>query len=257
VTASTFAGAVGVDFKVGSGTTIGASVGGGGTYWNLSNGLGKANSDAFQAGVYGVTKQGAAYLGAAFAYTNHWISTDRNVIFSSDNLKSKFDAHTFGARVEGGWAFTPSTGATFTPYAAWTGQWLHTPSYGETDTTGGGFGLNFAAHDTSTNRVESGIRLSYAPAGEEGGTIALRAKLAYAHDWYQDPALTASFQALSLSPGSNFLVTGARPGADLFLMSAGPEVRYANGITVAGKIEGEFAKASQSYLGKAYVRYSW
>ena len=56
----------------------------------LSQGLGGGRSDAFQAGVYGATKSGPAYLAAAFAFANHWMSTDRLAVF--DHLTADFGA---------------------------------------------------------------------------------------------------------------------------------------------------------------------
>ena len=56
---------------------VGFALAGGGTNWSLSQGLGGGKSDAFQAGVYGATQSGPAYLAAAFAFANHWMSTDR------------------------------------------------------------------------------------------------------------------------------------------------------------------------------------
>src|SRR3954463_10052919 len=48
--------------------TVGFALAGGGTGWGLANGLGSGRSDAFQAGVYGTTRAGNAYLSAALAY---------------------------------------------------------------------------------------------------------------------------------------------------------------------------------------------
>jgi hypothetical protein len=46
-----------------------------------------------QAGVYGATRSGQAYLAAAFAFANHWMSTDR-FAFAGDLLTAKFNAQT-------------------------------------------------------------------------------------------------------------------------------------------------------------------
>ena len=40
--------------------------------------LGAGRSDAFQAGVYGITRAGPAYLAGALAFTNHWFTTNRS-----------------------------------------------------------------------------------------------------------------------------------------------------------------------------------
>src|SRR5260370_8241102 len=81
---------------------VGFALGGGGTRWGLAQGLGGGKSDAFQAGLYGTAPSGSAYLAAALAYTNHWMSTDR-FAFAGDHLSASFNAQSFGGRVQSGY----------------------------------------------------------------------------------------------------------------------------------------------------------
>ena len=67
----------GFDYHLSRDSVVGLAFAGGGTNWSLAQGLGGGKSDAFQAGFYGATKYGPAYLAAAFAFANHWMSTDR------------------------------------------------------------------------------------------------------------------------------------------------------------------------------------
>jgi uncharacterized protein with beta-barrel porin domain len=55
-----------------------------------------------------------------------------------------------------------------------------------------------------------------------------------------DPTLAALFQTL---PGASFIVNGAVPAKDSALVSAGSELRFANGVTLLAKFDGEFAVA--------------
>jgi hypothetical protein len=109
--------------------------------WSLAQGLGTGKSDAFQAGVYGATRSGPAYLAAAFAFVNHWMSSDR-FAFTGDHLTASFNAQSYGGRVESGYRFTTIYGSV-TPYAAIQVQSFRTPGYSETDTNGGGFALSY------------------------------------------------------------------------------------------------------------------
>jgi uncharacterized protein with beta-barrel porin domain len=84
--------------------------------------------------------------------------------------------------------------------------------------------------------------------------LALRARLAWAHDWISDPSLAAVFQAL---PGASFIVNGAAPARNSALASAGAELRLANGFSLLGKFDGEFANHSSTYAGTGTVRYVW
>ena len=60
-----------------------------------------------------------------FAFTNHWMSTDR-FAFAGDHLTASFNAQSFGARVESGYRFATMFGG-LTPYAAIQAQSFRTP----------------------------------------------------------------------------------------------------------------------------------
>jgi uncharacterized protein with beta-barrel porin domain len=84
--------------------------------------------------------------------------------------------------------------------------------------------------------------------------LALRGRVAWAHDGVSDPTLRPVFQAL---PGASFIVNGALPVKDSALASAGAELRLANGVTLLGKFDGEFASRSNTYAGTGTFRYRW
>jgi uncharacterized protein with beta-barrel porin domain len=62
------------------------------------------------------------------------------------------------------------------------------------------------------------------------------------------------FQTL---PGSNFTIDGAIPAKNSALTSAGVELRLANGVTLLGKFDGDFASHSSTYAGTGAIRYRW
>ena len=121
LSARTFGFAGGFDYHFTPDTVAGFALAGGGTNWSLAQGLGGGRSDAFQAGVYGATRSGPGYLAGAFAFTNHWMSTDRFAAF--DHLTADFNAQSFGGRLEGGYRFA-WRGVGITPYAAMQAQRL-------------------------------------------------------------------------------------------------------------------------------------
>jgi outer membrane autotransporter protein len=224
---------------------------GGGTDWSLAQGLGGGKSDAFQAGLYGATRWGPAYLAAAFAFTNHWMSTDRFAV--GDHLTANFNAQSYGGRLEGGYRFgTPYGG--ITPYAAIQAQSFHTPGYTETDAIANGFALTFNGRDATDTRTELGTRFDRVLALYSNAVLALRGRVAWAHDRVSDPTLLPVFQAL---PGASFIVDGATPAKNSALTSAGAELRLANGVTLLAKFDGEFASHSSTYAGTGTVRYRW
>ena len=252
LTARTAGFAAGMDYRVAPGAVVGFALAGGGTSWSLAQGLGGGKSEAFQAGLYAAARSGPAYLAASLAFANHWMSTDRFAAFG-DRLTADFDAHSIGARIESGYRLgTPATGVT--PYAALQAQSFRTPAYSETDVSGGGFALAYASRTATATRGELGARFDQVAPLDPTAVLTLRGRLAWAHDWVSDPALTAVFQAL---PGASFVVNGATPAKDAALASAGAELRLANGVTLSAKFDGEFANNAQTYAGNGALRVNW
>jgi outer membrane autotransporter protein len=138
--------------------------------------------------------------------------------------------------------------------AAIQAQSFRTPDYNETDVNGGGFGLGFAGRTATDTRSELGARFDNQMLLYHGAVLALRARLAWAHDWVTDPVLGAVFQTL---PGAGFIVNGATPAQNSALASAGAEFRLANGVSLLGKFDGEFSSHSTTYGGTGTVRYRW
>src|SRR5262249_10329086 len=141
-----------------------------------------------------------------------------------------------------------------TPYAAIQGQSFHTPGYTETDTIANGFGLAFASRDATDTRSELGARFDRVLAVYSNAVLALRGRVAWAHDWVSDPTLVPVSQAL---PGASFIVDGPPPAKTSALPSAGAELRLANGVPLLAKFDGEFASHSSTYAGTGTFRYRW
>ncbi|MGA7454669.1 MAG: autotransporter domain-containing protein [Rhodoplanes sp.] len=252
VTARTGGYGAGIDYRIWPGTTLGVALAGGLTNWGLANGLGGGNSDAFQVGLYGITRSGPAYLAGALAFAEHWMTTDR-FAYAGDHLTARFNAQSYGGRIEGGWRFATFLGGV-APYAAVQAQAFHTPAYNELDGTLGGFGLNYDARNGSDTRSELGARFDQALPIATTAVLALNARVAWAHDGVTNPSLMPVFQAL---PGANFIVNGATPVPNLALTSAGAELRFLNGWAIGGRFDGEFADRAQTYAGTATLRYVW
>jgi autotransporter-associated beta strand protein len=250
VAANDFGVAAGLDYHATPDTVVGFALAGGGTGWNLAQGLGSGRSDAFQGGIYGTAHWGDAYVAADAAFANHWFTTNRTAV--GDQLTARFNGQSFGARLEAGYRFgMPAFGVA--PYAAVQAQSFRTPTYSETDLNGGGFGLTYNAMNATDTRSELGDRFDLTTTLGMMPLI-LRSRFAWAHDWVSNPALGAVFQAL---PGASFVVNGAAPPKDSGLASASAELRLAPAWSLTGKFDGEFARGSQTYAGTGIVRYTW
>jgi uncharacterized protein with beta-barrel porin domain len=253
--------ATGLDYRVTPDTAVGFALGGGGTNYGLSGGLGGGRSDMFQAAVYSLTRINSAYVSAAIAYGWYNETTDRTVTVAGfDHLTAGFAANNVAGRVEGGYRFAipgllDLPGFGLTPYAAAQMQAFYTPSYNETAISGSPiFALNYDAHTTTVIRTELGTWFDRQFKVYDDAILSLRGRAAWAHDEWSGLSFTPTFLAL---PGSSWTETGAPPPRDLLLASAVAEVSFRNGISVAGKFDAELSEHSQTYIGSARVRYSW
>ena len=180
----------GFDYRLTPDTVVGLAFAGGGTDWSLSQGLGGGKSDAFQAGIYGATKYGPAYLAAAFAFANHWMSTDR--LAFGDHLTADFNAQSYGGRLEGGYRFA-------TPYA-WDHALRRDPGaelpYAGLHRERGDPQRVCASPSMAATPPIPGASWARASIGcwrsIPDAVLALRGRVAWAHDWVSDPTLTPS-----------------------------------------------------------------
>jgi fibronectin-binding autotransporter adhesin len=251
VTARVFGFAGGLDYHVTPGSVIGFALAGAGSNWSLAQNLGTGRTDSFQFGLYGTSRLGPAYVSASAAFADHGVNTDR-IAALGDHLDARFNAQSYGARLETGYRYG-MTAVGVTPYAALQTQLFHTPNYSETDLSGGGFGLSYAAANPTDTRSELGSRFDNLQI-VNGIPLILRARVAWVHDWVSTPSLAATFQTL---PGANFVVNGAALPANSALTSAGAELRLTQNWSLLANFDGEFAKTAQSYAGTGTVRYVW
>jgi uncharacterized protein with beta-barrel porin domain len=251
VSTQSFGVAAGLDYRVTPDTVFGIALAGGGTSWGLAQGTGGGSSDTFQAGVYGRTRWGNAYAAGAADFGSFWMKTSRTA-FAGDRLEANFNAQGYGVRLESGYHFaTPAVGVT--PYAAVQALAFHSPAYAETDLNGGGFALAYNSRTANDTRSELGARFDHLTTFSNM-PLMLRGRVAWAHDWVDDPALSAVFLAL---PGSNFSVFGAVPAKNSALTSAGTELRVTPTLSVSAKFDGQFASSTQTYAGSGTVRLTW
>jgi outer membrane autotransporter protein len=179
----------------------------------------------------------------------------------TDHLVADYKAHNLAARIEGGYRYAlPSQPywqgrSGLTPYAAAQVQLTRTPSYSETAASGSAvFALAYESRTTTTARTEFGAWYDWSASINHDTFMSVRARLAWAHDFWSSPDVTASFVAL---PGSSFVVRGAEPDSDLLLASVSAETSFRNGYSFAARLDGEFADNTQKYSATGRLRYRW
>ncbi|SEN98362.1 autotransporter domain-containing protein [Bradyrhizobium sp. OK095] len=249
--------AVGVDYLLSPNTLAGFALAGGGTSFNVANGLGSGRSDLFQAGAYLRHNNGPAYVSAALSYGWQDITTDRTVtVAGADRLRAEFNANAWSGRLEGGYRYVAPWigGIGITPYGAVQFVTFDLPAYAEQVVAGSAaFALSYSAKSVTDTRSELGLRTDKSFAVPDG-VLSLRGRLAWAHDFNPDHSIAATFQAL---PGASFVVNGAAQAHDSALTTAALEMRWSSGWSAAATFEGEFSNVTRSYAGKGSVRYAW
>jgi uncharacterized protein with beta-barrel porin domain len=93
-----------------------------------------------------------------------------------------------------------------------------------------------------------------APTLLYGKPLVLYGRLAWAHDFVGNPALSASFETL---PTASFTVFGAPIPHDSALTTAGAQLFLSANWSLIAKFDGEFASGSQTYAGSGTLRYTW
>jgi outer membrane autotransporter protein len=247
--------AAGADFRTAPGVRVGFALAGGGTNWGLAQNLGGGRSDVFQLGVYASKNFGPAYASAALSYAWHDVTTDRTLtIAGTDKLEAKFNAHSFGGRIETGYRFVTSY-VGITPYAALQEQIFWTPSYTENAIAGANtFALTYNSRSVTAMRTEIGSWFDKQFVVGGSYELALRTRAAWTYDHFDRTGVNAVFQAL---PGSNFTVNGASSAPNSALLSQAAELRLSNRISVGAKFIGEFSSGSRTYAGTGTFRYVW
>ncbi|MGP0093496.1 MAG: autotransporter domain-containing protein, partial [Xanthobacteraceae bacterium] len=260
VTASTYGYAAGINYNYTPDSVVGFALAAGGTNWGLAQGLGTGRSDVFQAGIYGTMHSGPAYVYSALAFANNWMSTSR-IAFGGDQLAARFNAQNYGGRIETGYRLAALQTTGVSPFAAVQAQYFHAPSFGETDSSGGGFGLNYDAAGATDITSQIGARVDSLQT-LHGMPLMLRAWAAWEHDWVSNPALTATFQA-ALAPGAlpgasaSFMVNGAALPANSAVASASAELRVTPSVSLTARFDSQLAVGSQYLGGTGTLRYTW
>ena len=145
----------GLDYRFTPDTVVGVALAGGGTNWSLAQGLGGGKSDAFQAGVYGVTRRARPTWRrrSPLPITGCRPTASPSPAIISPPVSTRSRSAAGGERLS-----LRHHVRRIAPYAAVQAQNFHTPTYSETDVNGGGFGLGYNGRTATDTRSELGAR---------------------------------------------------------------------------------------------------
>lgn len=234
---------------------IGVAMSGGSASFRLSDGLGSGRGDIVQGGAYGTWRFHGYYLAASLAASYFDVSSDRSVTLPvASQLAASYGATGLGARIESGRRFIQA-GYGVTPFVAVQVNSVRTDAYNERVVGGSPLAaLGYNAETTSRLRSEVGATFDGRFAAMLGGALHWYGRVAWAHEYSRENSIVAAFQSL---PGSTFSVQGAAPFSNAALLAGGMRWNFANGLSLHGKIEGEFAGNVTTYNANAVLRKTW
>jgi len=233
---------VGADYALTQQTTAGFALAGGGT--SFSSNLGAGRSDLFQAGAFIRHTVKDAYVTAALAYG--W--QDVTALTGLDQFQAEAQANAYSGRIETGYRFALPWLA-IAPYAA--GQFtdidLPAPA---AQAYPGPFPAVAGPTSATGTRSELGFHTDRSLSSRDAA-LTLRGRLAWAHDLNPDRT-----PATLLQTRTGALI-GIAQAPDSALAIASAELKWLNSFLASVSFQGEFSTTTQSYTGRAFVRYVW
>lgn len=246
--------AVGADILLAPGTVAGVAVAGGRARASLSGGLGKVESDIFQAGLYGQTRIGPVSLGAAIGYARLDNDVQRAVPVLGNALTASYASTVWSGRLQASAQLLSWSGFSFSPLAALQAAQVRSPAFMERAGPGGNAGaLSVAGRNDLTSRSELGLQFDgQASLGAVPVTGFVRAS--WAHYFDRDASLTAGLIAL---PGASFSTSGARPDRNTALIAAGLDAKLSARVSLGLRLDSELSANTRSLGGTARLAVSF
>jgi len=246
--------AAGADMRIAPGTVAGVAVAGGKARASLSGGLGKIESDVFQAGIYGATRLGIFNLSAAGGYARLDNDVTRAVPTLGNSLTSSYVSTAWSGRLQVSAAVANWNGFTISPLAALQAVHVRSPAFLEQAGLGGNAGaLAVGKRNDMTSRSELGAQIDMQAVW---GSVPVTGfvKAAWAHYFERDASLSASLVAL---PGASFTAIGARPDQNGALLAAGVDAKLSDRVSLGVRVDSELSGNTRTIGGTAQLRVSF
>lgn len=246
--------AVGADFRLLPDSVAGVAVSGGKARSSLSGGLGKIETDVFQAGLYGSTKLGPLNLSAAGGYTRLDNDGTRSVPVLGNTLTSSYVSTAWSGRLQASATVLNWNGLNLSPLAALQAVHVRSPAFFERASLGGNAGaLSVAGRNDMTSRSELGLQVD-AQTLLGGFAVAGYVRASWAHYFQRDADVMATLTAL---PGASFITQGTRPDRNGALLSAGVDTKVNERVTLGVRLDSELSANTRRLGGTAQIKVSF
>jgi uncharacterized protein with beta-barrel porin domain len=238
--------AIGADFRLDSGLTLGVASGYSNARYSEDARNTRGESDAGHMALYGFQSLGAYYATAVFDAAFNHNTTNRLAQVTSEN--SSFSGTEVLGRIEGGrvFAFAPGN---VTPLAGFQAAGLFNDAFSESG--GDAAGLHVNRRTVDSEKLYIGAQIDATQVFGNGMRVVPFARIAWEHEFDTDRMIRASFSAL---PGSGFTVAGTPAVSDAARITAGAKLDLTNAVAIYGSFDGAFSGNGNLYGGKGGVR---
>ena len=252
---SSYGGALGVDYQMGSNMLFGVALGGSSSAFNAGNAQGSASG--IHVGAYTGFRVKGFYGTASVAYSNFANKTTRSVgaigAVAGEQETGSFSSEEIRTRLEIGRRIASENFAV-TPFTAIEIAHLHTKPFIEQAAGGVGmFALSFNGQGIASTPTFIGLKAE-ARLDLGGAILTPWVSLAWRHEWSTNRTQTATLNAL---PGASFVIIGARPARDAAQVKGGVNLAITQQIAIFATFEGEFGTKNPVYSGRGGMKVAW
>ncbi len=254
-----YGGLIGVDYQIQPNLLVGVAVGGSTANFSVGSLSTNGNLTGFHAGVYGAYNVGSSYIALNETFSTYNNQTSRKAggyaLMPYEQLNAGFGSTEFRTRLEVGHSLLMA-GLKATPFVAAEYAAYQSSAFNEWNslTSVSTFALGNNGQAISSLPTFVGLRLSNGYMLANGWRLAPTGSVAYVHEFFPQRQFT---NILLSMPGTDFNVSGPRSTYNLVQTKIGAQLNLTNQLALFTDFQGEFSSMSQSYGGKAGMRYAW
>ncbi|MGQ5720233.1 hypothetical protein [Pseudochrobactrum asaccharolyticum] len=254
--------AAGLDYELTKDLLLGFSVGMSKANFKVNDRLTQGDIETGRTAIYGAYRHNNLYIDGLFGVDWFNASTDRmaailptagNAGFS-DRLQNDFSGYGINARLETGYRMDLG-GVQFSPFAALQLSSFHMNGSTESaDVTGGDLALYYKGR--TINSVPLSLGAQFDTRIELGGNAYFSpyVRAAWVHEFSNKRSVEAGFTA---APGYEFVVHGAAQARNSAQVEAGFNVQIETGLSLYGKVTGNFSGSDHDVSGSGGLRLRW
>ncbi|WP_343806567.1 hypothetical protein [Paenochrobactrum glaciei] len=254
--------AAGLDYELTKDLLLGFSVGMSKADFKVSDRLTKGDIETGRTAIYGAYRHNNFYVDGLVGVDWFNASTDRlaailptagNAGFS-DRLQNDFSGYGINARLETGYRMDLG-GVQVTPFAALQLSSFHMNSSTEyADITGGDLALYYKSRTIHSVPLSLGAQVDTRIDLGDNAHFSPYLRAAWVHEFANKRSVEAGFIT---APGYEFVVHGAAQPRNSAQVEAGFNVQIETGLSLYGKVTGNFSGSNHDVSGSGGLRLRW